>query len=164
MPPNRLGWRWKRRSLLHLSVWLKTAKYVRAAALQHIRKPHILEPRPEAPERSPLPRRGVLPRSGCSRPSGAGGGGGAGSGGGGRGGWLGRQVPACAWQPRLDHRCWRRWGRDSCRLHLEPPPASLSGEVCGFGCLLFGCFPLPAPQLPTQGIKQIGGSRIIASW
>lgn len=44
----------------------------------------------------------------------------------------------------------------------SPPSASLSGKYAGFGCLIWGR--IPPPQLPTQRIKQIGGSGVIASW
>lgn len=62
----------------------------------------------------------------------------------------------CAGQPRLDK------SLGGARMGGSPPSASLSGKYAGFGCLIWG--QIPPPQLPTQRIKQIGGSGVIASW
>lgn len=66
--PNRLGQQWKTCSRLHLSLWSRTVRYVRAAACKQMRMPQMLGPRPEAPGPSPPPWRETLPQGGCAWP------------------------------------------------------------------------------------------------
>lgn len=77
---------------------------------------------------------------------------------------LNGQVPVCAWQPRLDKSCGpgRQLGRAAAVTSGARRLLLSAGKNSAFGCLLLDLF--LSPQLPTQRITQIGGSRVIASW